>query len=81
MRSEGWYELNDRIFIIMEYMPLGDLQINLNDEPLSEFEGRQITEQVLEAIGFMHNSGFLHCDLKPSVFLHEKHFTTFLTSL
>ncbi|KAH7266020.1 kinase-like domain-containing protein [Fusarium solani] len=66
VRSEGWYELNDRIFIIMKYMPLGDLQINLNDEPLSEFEGRQITEQVLEAVGFMHNSGFLHYDLKPS---------------
>ncbi|KAI8725513.1 Protein kinase domain-containing protein [Fusarium sp. LHS14.1] len=66
VRSEAWYELNGRIFMAMEFMPLGDLQTNLQDKPLSEFEGRQITEQLLEAVGFMHNSGFLHCDLKPS---------------
>ncbi|KAM6528853.1 hypothetical protein FALCPG4_009808 [Fusarium falciforme] len=50
----------------MEFMPLGDLQTNLQGKPLSEFEGRQIIEQVLEAVGFMHSSGFLHQDLKPS---------------
>ena len=79
MRSEAWYELNGRIFMAMEFMPLGDLQTNLQDEPLSEFEGRQIAEQVLEAVGFMHYSGFLHCDLKPSVCLQDEHFATFLT--
>ncbi|WAO89925.1 Protein kinase domain-containing protein [Fusarium falciforme] len=66
VRSEAWYELNGRIFMAMEFMPQGDLQTNLQGKPLSEFEGRQIIEQVLEAVGFMHSSGFLHQDLKPS---------------
>lgn len=81
MHSEAWYEINDRIFFTMDFMPLGDLQRNLNDEPLPEFEGRQIAEQVLEAVEFMHNNGFLHYDLKPSVRLYGEILTTFLTGL
>ncbi|RSL49799.1 hypothetical protein CEP53_009030 [Fusarium sp. AF-6] len=64
--SQGWYELKNRTFVTMEFLELGDLQSNLNDEPLSEFEARQITRQVLEGVGYMHDNGFLHQDLKPS---------------
>jgi len=81
VRSEAWYELNGRIFMAMEFMPLGDLQTNLQGKPLSEFKGRQITEQVLEAVGFMHSSEFLHQDLKPAVCLSGENLATFLTGL
>lgn len=81
VRSEAWYELNNRIFIIMDFMPLGNLQRNLHDEPLPDFEGRQITEQVLEAVWCMHESGFLHYDLKPSVCIYGEILAIFLAGI
>ncbi|CAM1507760.1 Fc.00g046080.m01.CDS01 [Cosmosporella sp. VM-42] len=63
--SKGWYELEDSVFITMEFLELGDLQRYLT-QPLPESEGKQITEQILEGLGFMHDNGFIHRDLKPA---------------
>ncbi|KAM0441198.1 hypothetical protein ACHAPT_000504 [Fusarium lateritium] len=62
----GWYELEDAICITMEYFELGDLQQHI-DTPLRELEGREITDQILEGLTFMHENGFIHRDLKPAV--------------
>jgi serine/threonine protein kinase len=66
VKSFGWYESNDSVFIAMEYFPLGDLQSYLLS-PLLEKEAQQITFQVLEGLLFMHDNGFAHRDLKPAV--------------
>lgn len=66
VRSYGWFELGDSIFITMEYPELGDLQAHLG-RPLPEYEARQIASQVLEGLSFMHDNGFVHGDLKPGV--------------
>lgn len=50
----------------MEYIAFGDLQRYLA-KPLPEVEARRITGQVLEGLGFMHDNGFVHRDLKPGV--------------
>lgn len=50
----------------MEYFPYGDLHQYLR-RPLPEIESRQIVEQVLEGLHFMHDYGFVHRDLKPKV--------------
>ncbi|KAH7126103.1 kinase-like domain-containing protein [Dactylonectria macrodidyma] len=63
--SQGWYEHQDSVFITMEFLPLGDLQRHLT-RPLPEHQARQITEQVLEGLQFMHDNGFIHRDLKPA---------------
>ena len=68
VKSFGWYESPECVFITMEYFPLGDLQ-NYLSSPLPEKDTQQITSQVLEGLLFMHDNGFAHRDLKPNVSL------------
>jgi serine/threonine protein kinase len=49
VKSFGWYESPECVFIAMEYFPLGDLQ-NYLSSPLSEADTQQITLQVLEGL-------------------------------
>ncbi|KAH9890226.1 protein kinase-like domain-containing protein [Xylariomycetidae sp. FL2044] len=65
VRSHGWFEHGDSVFITMEYLPHGDLQKFLT-RPLPEIEARQITSQVLDGLSHMHKNGFVHRDLKPA---------------
>jgi serine/threonine protein kinase len=67
----------------MEYMPLGDLEQNVQEiekslthsrSPLSEGEIQEITRQILEGLKIMHTEGFAHRDLKPqNVLVVQKH--------
>ena len=66
MKSFGWYENEEDIFVAMEYMPDGDLHKYLGS-PLPENESQNIVAQVLEGLQFMHDHGFAHRDLKPEV--------------
>ena len=50
----------------MEYLELGDLEGHLKAR-LSLMDARQITQQLLEGLIFMHSNDFAHRDLKPSV--------------
>jgi serine/threonine protein kinase len=50
----------------MEYLEHGDLEQFLT-QPLSEPETRQIAQQVVEGLRFMHEHSFVHRDLKPGV--------------
>ncbi|KAK3385267.1 kinase-like domain-containing protein [Podospora didyma] len=63
VRSDSWFELDDAVFIVMEFLGLGDLQRYLS-RPLPEREARQILGHVLEGLGYMHDNGFVHRDLK-----------------
>ena len=64
VRSDGWYEVSDAIFIIIEYLEYGDLQRQAKN-PLPEPEVQNIVSQVLEGLEYMHDNGFVHRDLKP----------------
>jgi serine/threonine protein kinase len=66
VRSFGWYEDDANVFIAMEYFPHGDLQSYLLS-PIPEGEVKEIASQVLEGLAFMHDNGFAHRDLKPTV--------------
>jgi serine/threonine protein kinase len=68
VRTYGWFENAESVFITMEYFPLGDLQGFMRRlPPYSEVETRQIVRQLLEGVQFMHESGFAHRDIKPGV--------------
>ncbi|PQE08308.1 kinase-like domain-containing protein [Rutstroemia sp. NJR-2017a BVV2] len=65
VKSFGWYDDEDDIYITMEYFEKGDLQKHLQS-PLAEIEGQCIVSQVLEGLSYMHRHGFAHRDLKPT---------------
>ncbi|KAF2967847.1 hypothetical protein GQX73_g5786 [Xylaria multiplex] len=64
VQSNGWWDDQSSVYIAMEYLHRGDLQ-NFLQEPLSEDDTKQITKQIVEGLGFMHDQRFAHRDLKP----------------
>jgi len=67
-------------FIAMEYFEHGDLQ-NYLDQPFSEAHAKEITSQLVEGLGYMHENGFAHRDLKPKVRCHDEHIVPLLCLL
>jgi serine/threonine protein kinase len=65
----GWFKDGSDIFLAMEYVPRGDLEKNVLacSGKVPEPEARDIAEQVLSALQFMHAESFAHRDLKPQV--------------
>jgi serine/threonine protein kinase len=63
----GWYEMDNHIFIAMDYHELGSLDQYLGQPSLPESEAKIITEQVLKALEYMHELKLMHRDLKPAV--------------
>ncbi|XP_074607572.1 uncharacterized protein LOC141860382 isoform X3 [Acropora palmata] len=59
------FEEPKQIILILEYARGGDLSTRMDEDSLPEFEAVKILKQVLEGIKFMHDSGFMHLDLKP----------------
>ncbi|KAF2792923.1 kinase-like protein [Melanomma pulvis-pyrius CBS 109.77] len=64
----GWYDDEAKLYIAMDYFPLGNLESYLRNSrtPLPMVEVQQITFQLLEGVAFMHKNKFAHRDLKPA---------------
>lgn len=68
MKSFGWYEFEDSLYIAMEYIPSGDLHQSIMHLPaVSNLDAATITTQLLEGLYFMHDNDFAHRDMKPQV--------------
>jgi len=63
----GWFANLPSIFLAMEYMPLGNLAKHFGKSGCSEKEAATVTYQLLRALKFMHDRGFVHRNLKPTV--------------
>ncbi|KAF9884426.1 hypothetical protein FE257_001757 [Aspergillus nanangensis] len=67
VKSFGWYESPNCLYIAMEYLDLGDLYTYLqHNPPLPEDEVKQVASQILDGLCLMHDNQFAHRDLKPS---------------
>ncbi|PYI24202.1 kinase-like protein [Aspergillus violaceofuscus CBS 115571] len=66
VKSLGWFEDPDSVYITMEYFELGDLSKYLSSQPLQEAEAREIIFQLLSGLELLHDNGFVHRDLKPA---------------
>lgn len=54
------------IYIIMEYIPFGELSKELQKRTrFPEHEVQQITRQILHALDYLHRQGITHRDIKP----------------
>ncbi|KAI0202425.1 kinase-like protein [Astrocystis sublimbata] len=66
VRSHGWFESPESVFIAMEFFPLGDLRRFMNAQPqFAEDAAQQIVRQLLKGVRLMHTSNYAHRDLKP----------------
>ncbi|KAI1389424.1 kinase-like domain-containing protein [Hypoxylon trugodes] len=67
VKSFGWFEASDTLYIAMEYHENGDLRNYLaRHGKLPESQVQDITWQIVQGVLFMHENGFAHRDLKPA---------------
>ena len=74
VRLIDYKEVNDGLFLIMEYvngMQLDDY-INNVSGPIPEQELINLFSQVLDAIAYAHKKGLVHRDIKPSNIMIDK---------
>ncbi len=61
---------DERIFIVMEYVPGNDLNSIIKEKKLLDIAtGIDLTVKACKAIGYAHRAGLVHCDVKPHNFL------------
>jgi len=59
------YESSNNFYIVMEYAPNGDLLSLINTAgSIGEIDSRRIFQQLLSVVGFLHNNGVCHRDIK-----------------
>ncbi|CAN0115547.1 unnamed protein product [Ectocarpus sp. 6 AP-2014] len=60
------YETPDKVFIVLENCPCGDLEKMLYLRGrLTEIEAKRVIMQLLEGVSYLHSKGIVHCDIKP----------------
>ena len=75
----GWFEDSEKVFLAMEYYPLGDLAKYI-DGTIMEDGAKQIASGILTALEIMHEEGFTHRDLKPQVKFLGRNYTLLSTN-
>ena len=76
VKSFDWYNIDDKIFIILKYFEHDDMQ-QFFDTSLSKQKKQYFVHQIVEKLNFMHDKQFAHRDLKSIVNLNCKQ-TSFL---
>lgn len=59
-------DIQNHLYIIMEFVACGDLQQHLTEYgPLSEYMAKQMASQVFDALHYLHDKRITHRDIKP----------------
>ncbi|MFV9506459.1 MAG: protein kinase domain-containing protein [Oscillochloridaceae bacterium umkhey_bin13] len=69
--SMGYDERSQTRFVVMEYLPGGDLRERLTQTPLSLTDALQSFATIAEAMAFAHQQGIIHRDLKPANIMYN----------
>ncbi|CZT00428.1 related to protein kinase RAD53 [Rhynchosporium agropyri] len=67
-------DFDDRLYIIMEFVPGGDLGSLVNEfGPLPELQVKSMASQLLSALKYLHHGGITHRDVKPdNILIHSR---------
>ncbi|KAL4931417.1 uncharacterized protein BDV17DRAFT_15985 [Aspergillus undulatus] len=66
VKFHGWFGDKKRLFIAMDYIGKGTLREYITeDNPIPEYQIKEITRQILVGLVVMHAEEFTHRDLKP----------------
>lgn len=66
VRLEETFQDTHSLWIVMEYLPGGELQQLIKARDISEAAARRVVTQLLMAIEYIHDKGIVHRDLKPA---------------
>lgn len=73
---------NNSIFMITEYCPKGNLLELLNKKKKRAIElSKNIFHQLMDALAYIHRSGYAHCDIKPENIMFDSNMNIKLTDL
>jgi eukaryotic-like serine/threonine-protein kinase len=73
-RAHGAGETNDRLYLVLEFIPGGSLGRFIAGEPQPPRSAARLVRQLAGAMQAAHAAGFVHRDLKPSNILLDAHF-------
>jgi hypothetical protein len=65
-RCLGVERANQRVYLVVEFVPGTSLQCRQKNAPLLFKEAAQVVEQVARGVAAIHSAGFLHRDIKPA---------------
>lgn len=76
VRLLDYQESNQWAFLVLQWIPGRSLK-ELLQERHQPFQATEITpwiQDICSALGYLHNRGIIHCDLKPSnILIYEQH--------
>lgn len=66
IRYDGWFEDDEKAYLLFEYAPIGDLWGHLQDSgKLREEDVKDILKPVIRAVSYIHSKQWIHRDIKP----------------
>ena len=69
----GYHETGTHLYIIMEYIPGGDLtHFTYNPNLLTEEQCQRVAYQTMQALDYLHKNNITHRDIKPDNILIVK---------
>jgi serine/threonine protein kinase len=66
------------IYLVMPYMPAGSLADRLKNGALTPKEGARLVAQISSALGYIHQNGIVHRDVKPANILFDEQGNAYL---
>jgi len=76
---KGWFEDKDNIYLVLEYLPEGDLAHYFKNDLPSKEETINIMCQIIDAIKYCHRKGIVHRDIKLENILIDENMNIKLT--